>query len=168
MDKGQTISEWIYEVIVSPKIRTKFVKISALTTQGRNPDNFSLVFSEKQWLHKFILKLSDLGCDFRLVIDLYFSIRKFMNIQWVCTQAKRWRQAVSHQKPRVVAARALQGLQLQCMMWLCSRCGRVMADNIAYAKFRKTLLKVIWTTFNLINLQYKQCAGPQKVSKFRF
>ena len=99
-----------------PKYEQKIVKISALTTQGRNPDNFSLVFSsEKQWFHKFILKLSDLGCDFRLVIDLYFSIRKFMNIQWVCTQAKRWRQAVSHQKPRVVAARALQGLH--CNAW---------------------------------------------------
>ena len=40
--KGQTISERIYEVIVSPKIR--IVKIFALTTQGRNPDNFLLVF----------------------------------------------------------------------------------------------------------------------------
>ena len=58
--KGQLISEWIYEVIVSPKIRIKIVKISALTTQGRNPDNFSFVFWEKRWLHKFILKQTDL------------------------------------------------------------------------------------------------------------
>ena len=28
--KGQTISEWIYEVIVSPKYEPKFVRISAL------------------------------------------------------------------------------------------------------------------------------------------
>ena len=43
-----------------PKNQQKTVKISALTTQGRNPDNFLLVFWEKQWLHKFILKLYDL------------------------------------------------------------------------------------------------------------
>ena len=55
--KGQLFSEWIYKVIVSPKIQTKIVKISALTTQGRNPDNFLFVFWQKQWLHKFILKL---------------------------------------------------------------------------------------------------------------
>ena len=56
--KGQTISEWIYEVIVSPSIR--IFNISALTTQGRNPDNFSFVFWEKRWLHKFFLKITDL------------------------------------------------------------------------------------------------------------
>ena len=43
-----------------PKYEQKIVKISALTTQGRNPDNFLFVFWEKRWLHKFILKLSDL------------------------------------------------------------------------------------------------------------
>ena len=46
MAKGQLISERIYEVIVSPKIRTKIVMISALTTQGRNPNNFLFVFWE--------------------------------------------------------------------------------------------------------------------------
>ena len=46
--KGQTISEWIYEVIVSQKLRTKIAKISALATQGRNPDNFLFVFWEKR------------------------------------------------------------------------------------------------------------------------
>ena len=41
--KGHLISEWIYEVIVFPKIRRKkIVKISALTKQDRNPDNFFL------------------------------------------------------------------------------------------------------------------------------
>ena len=58
--KGQLISEWIYEVIISPKIRTKIVKISALTTQGRNPHNFLFLFWVKRLLHKFILKLTDL------------------------------------------------------------------------------------------------------------
>ena len=43
-----------------PKYERKIVKISALTKQGRNPDNFSFAFWEKRWLHKFILKLSDL------------------------------------------------------------------------------------------------------------
>ena len=57
---SELISECIYEVIISHKIQTKIVKISALTTQGRNPDNFSFVFWEKRRLHKFILKLSDL------------------------------------------------------------------------------------------------------------
>ena len=27
-----------------------------------------------------------------------------------------------------------------CIPTVCNRCGRVIADNIAYAKFRKTLL----------------------------
>ena len=58
--KGQLISEWIYEVIVSPKIRTKNCQDFCPSTQGRNPDNFSFVFWEKRWLHKFVLKLSDL------------------------------------------------------------------------------------------------------------
>ena len=58
--KGQSISEWIYEVIVSPKRWTKIVKISAFATQGRNLDNFLFIFWEKRWLHKFILKLTDL------------------------------------------------------------------------------------------------------------
>ena len=31
-----------------PKYEQKIVKISALTTQGRNPDNFSFVFWEKR------------------------------------------------------------------------------------------------------------------------
>ena len=31
-----------------PKYERKIVKISALTTQGRNPDNFSFVFWEKR------------------------------------------------------------------------------------------------------------------------
>ena len=55
--KGQLFSEWIYEVIVSPKIWTN-KKLSGLlpTTQGRNPNNFAFVFWEKWWLHKFILK----------------------------------------------------------------------------------------------------------------
>ena len=44
---------------VLPKYEQKIVKISALTTQGRNPDIFLFVFWEKRWLHKFILKLSD-------------------------------------------------------------------------------------------------------------
>ena len=43
-----------------PKYEQKIVKISALTTQGRNPDNFLFVFWEKQLLHKFILKFTDL------------------------------------------------------------------------------------------------------------
>ena len=59
---GQSISEWIYEVIVSPKRWTKIVKISAFATQGRNLDNFLFIFSAKRCLHKFILKLTDLYC----------------------------------------------------------------------------------------------------------
>ena len=43
-----------------PKYKRKIVRISAPTTQGRNPDNFFFVFWEKRWLHQFILKLTDL------------------------------------------------------------------------------------------------------------
>ena len=41
----------------------KIVRIPALwclTTQGRNPDNFSFIFWEKRWLRKFFLKFTDL------------------------------------------------------------------------------------------------------------
>ena len=55
--KGQSISEWIYEVIVSPKVRTK--KIYALCSEDRN--NFLFVIWKKRWLHKFILKLTFSG-----------------------------------------------------------------------------------------------------------
>ena len=41
-----------------PKYEQKIVKISALTTQGRNPDSFLFVFWEKWWLHKCILKFT--------------------------------------------------------------------------------------------------------------
>ena len=58
-DKGQLISEWMYEFIAFPKYKRKIVRISALTTKGRNPDNFLLVFWEKQWLHNFILSVTD-------------------------------------------------------------------------------------------------------------
>ena len=86
--KGQLNSEWIYEVIVSPKIQTKNYKnfcpsiqtrIVALffsnflvsvgsffwlrswfVWQGRIPCNFRFAFWEKQWPHKFILNLTDL------------------------------------------------------------------------------------------------------------
>ena len=40
--------------------RNKIVWISAQCSEGRNLDNFSFVFWEKRWLHKFILTLSDL------------------------------------------------------------------------------------------------------------
>ena len=40
-----------------PKYEQKIVKISALTTQGRNPDDFLFVFWEKWWLHKFIFEI---------------------------------------------------------------------------------------------------------------
>ena len=42
-----------------PKYEQKIVRVFTLTLQGRNPDNFSFVFWEKLWLHKFILNLSD-------------------------------------------------------------------------------------------------------------
>ena len=58
--KGQLISEWIYELIVSSKIRTKSCKDFCPDSQGRNPCNFSFDFWKKRWVYKFILKLTDL------------------------------------------------------------------------------------------------------------
>ena len=61
--KGQWISEWIYEVIVFTKHEPKVVRMSALycaTLQGRNPYNFWFLFWKQRWLHKFILKSTDL------------------------------------------------------------------------------------------------------------
>ena len=43
-----------------PKYEQKIVRISALCSEGRNLDNSLFVFWEKRWLHKFILKLTDL------------------------------------------------------------------------------------------------------------
>ena len=42
-----------------PKHKQKIVRISALFSEGRNPNNFLFVFWEKRWLHEFILKLTD-------------------------------------------------------------------------------------------------------------
>ena len=56
--KGQWISEWIYEVIVSPKIWTKYFTdaLYCATMQGRT----FCIFRVKRWHYKFILKFSDL------------------------------------------------------------------------------------------------------------
>ena len=46
-----------------PKYERNIVRISALycaSLQGRNPYNFWFIFREKWWLHKFILKFTDL------------------------------------------------------------------------------------------------------------
>ena len=46
-----------------PKYEPNILRISALysgTLQGRNPYNFWFIFWEKRWLHKFILKFTDL------------------------------------------------------------------------------------------------------------
>ena len=63
--KGQWYSEWIYEVIVSPKMPTKnyqdFYPGSLL--EGRAEIlvvDFWLAFWEKRWPRKFILNLTDL------------------------------------------------------------------------------------------------------------
>ena len=51
------------ESLFLPKYEPNIVRISALycaTLQGRNPYNFWFIFSEKQWLHEFIPKFTDL------------------------------------------------------------------------------------------------------------
>ena len=58
--KGQLISELIYEVIVSPIIRTKNCQDFCPHYTGQKSWQFSFVFWEKRWLYKFIRKLSDL------------------------------------------------------------------------------------------------------------
>ena len=60
LTKGQLISKAIYGLLTSPKKWTKIVRISARCSKGKNPDNFLFVFWEKRWLHKFILKLTNL------------------------------------------------------------------------------------------------------------
>ena len=42
------------------KYEQKIVRISALCSEGRNPDNFLFTFWEKWWLNKFILQFTDL------------------------------------------------------------------------------------------------------------
>ena len=54
MTKGQTISEWNYEVVISPKIDF------CPHYTGQKSWQFFFVFLEKRWLPKLILKLSDL------------------------------------------------------------------------------------------------------------
>ena len=63
--KGQLISEWIYQIIVSPKIRSKNCQDFCFHYTGQNSWQFFSVFWEKRWLHKFILK------------KLTFSLREF-------------------------------------------------------------------------------------------
>ena len=62
--KGHLNSEWLYEVIVSPKIPTKnyqdFCPGSLLEGRAEVLGIFWLAFWEKQWPHKFILNLTDL------------------------------------------------------------------------------------------------------------
>jgi hypothetical protein len=41
-------------------MKSSFLPTTGLCSEGRNPDNFLFVFLEKRWLHKFILKLTDL------------------------------------------------------------------------------------------------------------
>ena len=59
-----------------PKTWTKFEMISALycaSLQGRNPYNFWLIFWEKRWLHKFILKFTDLYYFFNCLSWKFFN-----------------------------------------------------------------------------------------------
>ena len=62
--KGQLSSEWIYEVIVSPKMPTQNLKDfcpgSLLEGRAEILGIFWLAFWEKRWPHKFILNLTDL------------------------------------------------------------------------------------------------------------
>ena len=62
--KGQLNSEWIYEIIVSPKTPTKnyrdFCPGSLLKIRAEISVIFGWDFGKKQWPHKFILNLSDL------------------------------------------------------------------------------------------------------------
>ena len=58
--KGQLISECLFEKIVWTKILTKNLIISALKGPGQKLSKDSLVFWSKRWLHKDILKLTDL------------------------------------------------------------------------------------------------------------
>ena len=68
--KVQLNSEWIHEVIVSPKKPTKNYKdfCPGILLEGRAESGiFWLIFWEKRWPHKFILNLT----DFRLPIFLF-------------------------------------------------------------------------------------------------
>ena len=60
LTKGQLFSEWIYEVIVSPKKRTKNCQDFCPVLWEQKSWRFLLVFWEKRWVHKFILKSTDL------------------------------------------------------------------------------------------------------------
>ena len=84
LPKGQLNSEWIYEVIVSPKIPTKnyrslpYLLINFL---GRNLCNFWLGFWEKRWTHdsdqthfNMIYNIKD-----RLILDGIFTLVQSSN-----------------------------------------------------------------------------------------
>ena len=57
--KGQLNSEWIHEVIISPKM-LRILPWKFIRGSGRNLKNFRLAFWEKRWPHKFILNLTDI------------------------------------------------------------------------------------------------------------
>ena len=70
--KGQLISKCLYEIIVWTKIPTKILIISALKGQGRNYQNFWWCLWSKRWLHKDILKLTDLYQEFQRKLQEFF------------------------------------------------------------------------------------------------
>jgi hypothetical protein len=81
--KGQLFSEWIYEVIVSPKIGQKIVRISALCSECRNLDNFLFVLwkkhSEINWP---LVRDSSL--------EKFHDLSKDLNVPWeITTNGKR-------------------------------------------------------------------------------
>ena len=75
--KGQLISEWIFKVTVSPRIRTKNF---CPHYTGQKSWNFLFVFWEKRWLHKLILKLTDLYIVQNITLT-YFILRKLVKCQ---------------------------------------------------------------------------------------
>ena len=62
-----------------PKYEQKIVRISALTTQGKNHDKFLFIFWEKRWLHKFILKITNLY--WKILLNLLFSWILFFTVE---------------------------------------------------------------------------------------
>ena len=58
--KGQLDSEWIYEVIISPKIPTKNYQDFCPGSLLEGRAEILAIFLEKRWPQKFILNSTDL------------------------------------------------------------------------------------------------------------
>ena len=72
--KVSKFQNWFMKSLFLPEYEPNFVRITSLycaILQGKNPYNFWFIFWQKRWLHKTILKFSDLYTTINKITQLY-------------------------------------------------------------------------------------------------